>query len=341
MVTATTRPPGRRMVALLGLLAALGLVAAACGPRAGDDASPGAVGAAVVREAAERTGEITSGRLRTTVTVEVLGESAAPTEVMVNDIVFDTEAERSSVTSTVDVAALGVITGQDVAGDGIEPGFEGLFDEPLTTVVDGGTVYSQWPAGLSGGDATGTVWVRVDDAFAGLLGAGAGPGGPAGFPEAERALESLEAVADPVVATGTEVVDGVSTTRYEGELDLDEAAELAGDEAPADLGTLRASYVVWIDGDGLLRRAEVVLAGLDRATVLDGADGADGDRELRMTTTMTFSDLGEPVTIEVPPADEVLTLADLFTGMADGGEFEEFAELFGELGESMTESTGP
>ncbi|MCD9623790.1 hypothetical protein [Rhabdothermincola salaria] len=334
---------------MAGLLAVLFVVVAACGPRVGEgEASEGAAGASVVRDAAERTSELATGRLRATVAVEAVGEGGGPTEVMVVDTAFDTGADRSSVTTTLDPSAMAAVIGEDLWGEATDggelPGIDGFLDEPLTTVVDGDVVYNQVPAALLGRDGGGTVWVRVDGAFSDLFGA-VGPGGGGAMVGVDQeVLEALEAVTEPVVDSGTEVVDGVETTRYEGDLDLREAAELVGEDvtgedAAVHLDGLTSAYVVWIDADGLVRRAEVVLEGLDGASFATSPD-AGAARELRLAVTMSFSDLGRPVAIEVPPADEVVTMADLFAGMAGEEGFAELGDVFGALHEADAEPAG-
>jgi hypothetical protein len=125
----------------------------------------------------------------------------------------------------------------------------------------------------------------------------------------------LRGVSDDLETVGTEEVRGVATTRYHATLDLGAALDGA---APGILGEMEAAFSdqldavrsvpidVWVGEDGIPRRLVLSLA----------VDDPAGE-EMTSTMTVELFDLGEPVVIEVPPADEVSSLDSLVGGMAD------------------------
>jgi hypothetical protein len=116
--------------------------------------------------------------------------------------------------------------------------------------------------------------------------------------------------AGEVTDEGDEEVDGVATTKYTATIDLEEvmaevpAAQRERVQAQIDqLGTDLPELPVtaWVDDDGLPRRMELAL---------------DLPQLGAMTMTVSWSDYGEPVSIEVPDAGEVTPAADVLGGFA-------------------------
>ena len=133
--------------------------------------------------------------------------------------------------------------------------------------------------GAALGDALGTPWVKVDlTELTSML------PGTAEVPAVDPAelLDRLRAEGIEVSEVGREAVRGVDTTHYRAEV----PATTAGHELGA------ATIDVWIDDDGLIRRVD-----------LHSEDGVDARVELL--------DLGQPVSIETPPSDQVTDLGDL------------------------------
>jgi hypothetical protein len=127
-------------------------------------------------------------------------------------------------------------------------------------------------------------------------------------------LDQLRDVSRGVEEVGTEEIDGVSTTRYRAEIDLDKAydavpeqlRELVGNQRDA----LRGAHVpvdVWLDDDGLLRRMEYRF---------DAGSLGVPDGDASMTMTMNLSDFGVDVDVQAPPESETLDMLDL---MGPGG----------------------
>ena len=176
----------------------------------------------------------------------------------------------------------------------------------MQIVTDGGDVYLQLGS-LSTllGAATGQSWIKipVDSGAADAVGAPLGDG--------TEILKLLDQ-AGGVKVVGTEPVRGVDTTHYQGTLDLASAlAEVSADErakAESELGKVgidpsMASIPVdvWIGSDGLVRRVQIGVSGLQPTTPSTASPTGVGG-----TLTMEFYDFGQPVDITVPPADQVL-----------------------------------
>jgi hypothetical protein len=123
-------------------------------------------------------------------------------------------------------------------------------------------------------------------------------------------LAALRGAGD-VQETGHEVIRGVETTRYHAEIDtqraldrvdaadrdsVQKALELFGDSMPMD---------VWIDGDGLPRRVAMKI----RTTA--------AGQSISVDERIDFYDFGADVSVEAPPADEVMPMTD-FQALAGG-----------------------
>ena len=133
----------------------------------------------------------------------------------------------------------------------------------------------------------------------------------------------LRTISAGVTKVGTETVDGVSTTHYHADVDLEavenelrhQLAETLGTALGDDgmtvgttTGTL--SVDVWIDGNGLIHRCVASGPSGDSSTASGG--GTTSVARSGGTFTLAFDLLttGQPVHIVVPPADQV-TKVDL------------------------------
>jgi len=158
-----------------------------------------------------------------------------------------------------------------------------------------------------------TPWVKIDpstvpgfsDQLGSLTGGQADPSGSLGL---------LYGLVD-VKEVGVETVDGVQATRYQAVLDVTKALDQVPAEQRASLrkvienmrqqgpgGDLSAMPVdVWVDGDGYLKRFAF------RLEVPASGTGGSG----AFSMTVTLSNVGEPIDIQPPPADQVTDVADL------------------------------
>ena len=81
-------------------------------------------------------------------------------------------------------------------------------------------------------------------------------------------------------------------------------------EQLGDIGDAEIPVDVWIDGDDLPRRMAIDMGG--------GVRRRSAGEDAAMTMTMEFFDYGEPVDIEIPPADEVTPFTEVLGGLGGG-----------------------
>jgi hypothetical protein len=120
-----------------------------------------------------------------------------------------------------------------------------------------------------------------------------------------QALEYLQATTGDVEKVGEDTVNGAPATHYVTHVDYGKWSEehmpdaTAAERAKvAKLGVVRMD--VWIDGQD-----RVVKLTFDLDAAGFGGDGA------RMKMTMEITDFGEPLDVQAPPADEVVTQSEL------------------------------
>jgi len=196
----------------------------------------------------------------------------------------------------------------DIPSMGMMPG-----GEVELIVGKGSVVYVRAPM-LASFIPAKTPWIKLDPS--------ALPQQPGGVGAATAALDPAAILAAlegaiSVDEVGTETVDGADATHYRATVDLvkllPSIAELAP-EAPSDaemqeaedqlkkLGLETLPIDLWVDGDGYLKQVRFAL---DLSTVAPDGAGAS------FSVTLTLSDIGEDITIDVPPASQVTDLTDL------------------------------
>jgi hypothetical protein len=108
---------------------------------------------------------------------------------------------------------------------------------------------------------------------------------------------------------GSEMVDGVRTTRYTGTMDIRkypetvsperrEAAERTAKLVEKGLGASKQHYTVWIDEQGIIRRERVKLTMVDK------------DGRTKMDMDIRFKDVGRPQDVALPDDGEVLDITE-------------------------------
>jgi hypothetical protein len=160
---------------------------------------------------------------------------------------------------------------------------------------------------------TETPWIKIDPS--------ALPGGPEGLGGAGAAANPaavLEALKEALTVNeiGEDTLDGASATHYRATVDLEELLPLlAGmtQEHPTDaemqdakdelerLGMNTLPIDLWVDGTGLLKRVRIELD----MTALEPT------RPTSFSLTLTFSDIGERISIDTPPASQVTDIRNL------------------------------
>jgi hypothetical protein len=166
----------------------------------------------------------------------------------------------------------------------------------FTVLVIDGEAYMKFPPEAE--LPTDKAWLRLDpeggdpvsQAFAGLVDEMTGNASLQSQFDAQAELFVVEEV-------GSLESGGVDLTEYRLTLDVADAAEFLGVPAGEELPFEELTYSLWVDDNFVARKMSSDLGGM-------------GSMEIRVF------DLGEPVEIEAPPADQVGELADV---MAQGG----------------------
>ncbi|MDQ3979654.1 MAG: hypothetical protein M3314_08890 [Actinomycetota bacterium] len=254
----------------------VGLALAGCSSDGGD-------GAEVVRNAPDRT--IDAGSARTTVSLSFTS-SGNPTTIR-GEGVFDLRNRIGGL--TVDLGALGA-------------GFGGA---PVDAVIAPEGLFVKLPPGQNTG---GRPWLKLDLATLSQQ-AGLNVGSLAQLQQSDptQALTYLKGALDDVEEVDEETQRGEETTHYRGTIDLRKAsaslppdAQRGVEDAIASLGTSRLPVDVWVDDEGRIRR---MIFSAD-------PDGAGPNQPGRVD--IELYDFGATADVQVPPADQVTDLTNLF-----------------------------
>ncbi len=162
-----------------------------------------------------------------------------------------------------------------------------------------------------------TPWIKLDPASlpqsqGGSLGAATAAVDPAAVLAAIKEALTVEEV-------GADTVDGSATTHYRATVDTVKLLPLVADivrEQPTDAqlqetkdqlkeaGLDALPIDLWVDGDGFLKQLRMAL---------DLSGLSQDHAAASFSLTLTYSDIGEPVSIDVPPASQVTDISDLLT----------------------------
>lgn len=291
-----------RRVGVAALVAPLALSLAACGQ---DDEGSDAAGdsSALATSEAEETpdGESTpegktdeaagnsespaAGGTDSPVGKSTEGDSLTPEEfVDILTAAFD-RATTASISMSTDVSSMSTTSTGVVDYTGKSPKLSmtmagGPLPEDSTAEVRLVDDAIYMDSGLSGGKF---VKMQLDDA--------AGTGVDLSTIDPSQALRSFAEAAVDVTYAGTEKIDGDTLHRYS--LQLDPAKMGLGKDA-RQAAPKRVDYDAWFDDEGRIRQIVTTM----------GKAGS---------TTVTYSDWGKPVTIEAPPASEVMEMPKMPT----------------------------
>jgi len=176
-------------------------------------------------------------------------------------------------------------------------------------VFDGSTYYMNLPF-LSQLSPQLEGWVKFDTEE---LSGSTGRLGQLGQNDPSQVLSYLNGATD-VTESGDEDVDGFPATRYDLTIDYREAKseapaklEAAYDTIISELGIERAPASVWVDENDFVRRMSY-----EWSIELDRTAGGEG--ETIQNVELEFSDFGEDVDVELPPADETVDFNELLEG---------------------------
>lgn len=159
----------------------------------------------------------------------------------------------------------------------------------------------------------GRSWVRMtEDELQQLTGLDAGA---ANSQDPFAALSVLKGVSDSVEVVGTDDVDGEQLTRFRMAVRVPDLFRHQADagvfdpamaEEASRVFAARTDIDVWVDGDRLVRRMEYSMEVVEAGMGLpEEAVGAEFDYRF------DFEGYGEPVTVEAPPADDVIDAGQL------------------------------
>ncbi len=262
----------------LGILLALvlALAASACG---GSEPTAEQAPQAAIVLAAAKTNEAGTYKADITGKTEVAGQSVD----MSGTGAFDSAKKQGQMSYTMTLA------GQDIDMD---------------MVLDFPIFYMHLPPEI--GPLPGSkTWVKMDFEKLGReQGIDLGQLMQAGQSDPSQGLDYLRGVSD-VQAVGDEDVRGVPTTHYTGVVDLqalgakDPELKKQLDQLVEQSGISSVPVEVWIDDEGFVRRMKQTF------------EGNGPGLQMNMTMTTELYDFGTDVSIDKPPADQVVDFAQL------------------------------
>jgi len=180
--------------------------------------------------------------------------------------------------------------------------------QEVTVIVDGSMAYFEMPF-LASALQSPTPWISMD--LANLPPAAADLRSLAtGQNDASQVINYLRGATGEFSHVRAEEVGGVSTTRYEGTIDLDLAAERAPaavkqaveasrSEVESGTGSTELPTEVWVDDAGLVRRVRYTYR------------LPSGTSEAEAVFTTDLSDFGIEVDLDLPPPDQVTDIAEV------------------------------
>jgi hypothetical protein len=190
----------------------------------------------------------------------------------------------------------------------------------MDEVIHGTTIYVKLPDALTSKipSLSGKPWIKVDIAqaasAAGVPGIGSLVNNPTSS-DPSQFLQYLRA-AGTVTQDGTEVVNGVQTTRYKATINLDRVpnalpsasrssaeAAIKGIEKLTNLHQI--PVVVWIDGQNLVRRMQLSLD-----------ESLQSGQSVNTKVTVDLAKYGPQPKPTLPPSDQVTDVSSLTGGAA-------------------------
>lgn len=279
-----------RSKSILILLAALALVAGACG--GGGDQSPAdAIAAASVNTTEAGSAKVS---IASKITVPEALAGGGPTSIEFGgEGAVDYENQIGEM--TMDMSDMGGAGGPQLG--------------EMNMVFEGTMIYMQFDL-LQQQLPKGKSWVRFDLATIGEeMGVDMSQFTQFSNNDPTAALQYLEGATD-LEEVGSEEVRGEETTHYEGVVDLQKAADNVEDEELSKAfeqvievgGQEEIPLEVWIDGDERVARMSYAF---------EAPVGQVGTEPLTSEITMEFFDFGTEVDVTIPSEDESVDLQEL------------------------------
>jgi hypothetical protein len=303
------------MLAAGAVVTATGLLTAACLQGGASATGAGTSGSATTSAPVVSSTGSAPASAPTTVNpadkAAVAGAFAKTTSTRSAHITTDTTVSMGQ--QGVPITANGSIRFADRAADLVEtvPGTQGNGE----TRFVGGTLYARLPGSLLARLSHGRKWISVDLTALSQHGDGSfqqlltdSPSDPTAM------LGFLRGAGGTVTKVGQDTIDGVPTTHYNVDLNLDRAARGQSSATQRSihvleqqLGSHTLPAQVWIDDQGQVRRIML------HETLKGTADSARNGN-VTVDVTATLSDFGTPVTITAPPADQTADLTQALSG---------------------------
>jgi hypothetical protein len=282
----------RRRLAVLTVVA-ISLTACAKAPPTNRDTPPGDALPALL-DALQKTNDVPSGRMAVDLTF------TSPEET------FHITGDVEYIRDPQDPASLRERVLLDIPSMGMMPG-----GEVEMIIGKGSVIYVRAPMLASDIPST-TRWIKLDPSRL--------PGSEGGFGAATAAADPatiLAAIKDALTVqeVGADTVDGAETTRYRATVDIVKLLPLLArmsDDEPTDadmreardqlekLGLDMLPIDLWVDDAGFVKQIRL---NVDMTDV-------EPNRHISFALTLTFSDFGEPVSIDIPPASQVTDITD-------------------------------
>ncbi|MGZ6545024.1 MAG: hypothetical protein ACXVEI_06905 [Actinomycetota bacterium] len=250
-------------------------------------------------DAIQKTNEAGSGRMA----IDLTFTSPKQTVHITGDVAY--------VMDPSDPSSLREHVVLDIPSLGMMPG--GKVEMIVAKGGKGPVLYLQAPMLASFIPAT-TPWIKID---------------PSTLPQSQGQLGAVSAAANPaailaaikdaltVDEVGAETVDGSAATHYRASIDLVKLLPLLASltpDKPTDaemqkaknklekLGMQSVPIDLWVDGDGFLKQAKFSFD-------LSKMDPSNAGTSFALT--LTLSDIGSDISIDVPPASQVTDISDL------------------------------
>ncbi|PJE96538.1 hypothetical protein CUT44_18835 [Streptomyces carminius] len=227
------------------------------------------------------------------------------------------EAETAKLELRVRAAADGeqqTITGNGVIDlvDGTSRLTIGTGGQKIEQRVVEQDLYQRLPESLRGQLGGDKPWIKVD---LGEIALAAGGTGELQITDPAQAMEYAGALTDgDAERVGTEKIDGVETTKYRVEVDVDELAR--GDNPQAQrlreqLGDTLPMHL-WLDDEDRIRRQQFDID-LGAVNSTQDPQGSKNPQSTALRTTLEFSDFGTEVDVSPPPAEDTTDVTDKIT----------------------------
>jgi len=177
----------------------------------------------------------------------------------------------------------------------------------MQMVLIGKTIYMKIPsslAGLAGGSPTSTKpWMKIDLNGSSALAKSLGSTGNLASQTDPSQLINQIAKAGTITSVKSETLDGVATMHYAITVNVqkmltitDTTMDPAEKQAMSTLGVTSVPFDIWMNSDNLPVKVTMKIA-------VPGVTTGGGASEVDMT--VTYSNWGESVNIQAPPADQV------------------------------------